>query len=93
MVNWQISVLALILLKVPSAWTIFCYECDSSNDFSCTEFWYHIIGQKNILSMICQFTEKRACLIVSDYYLTGHRPISVSSGPEELLLNTTTRLE
>ena len=26
-------------LFVTTGWAISCYECDSSNNFSCTEFW------------------------------------------------------
>ena len=29
----------LILMTSSSTSAIFCYECDSSNNFSCTEFW------------------------------------------------------
>ena len=32
--------LSLFLLMTSSSTSaIFCYECDSSNNFSCTEFW------------------------------------------------------
>jgi hypothetical protein len=37
----MISALQLLLLAslAPAALAIYCFECDSSQHFSCTEFW------------------------------------------------------
>jgi hypothetical protein len=34
---WQL--LFVLSLLIPASLSIACYECDSSNHFSCTEFW------------------------------------------------------
>jgi hypothetical protein len=31
--------LFVLSLLIPASLSIACYECDSSNHFSCTEFW------------------------------------------------------
>merc|ERR1719411_658709 len=34
-----ILVLSVLFTVIPYCYSIYCYSCDSSNDFSCAEFW------------------------------------------------------
>ena len=36
---WPISIVTIISSLIHRSWSIDCYSCDSSSDFSCSEFW------------------------------------------------------
>jgi len=72
-----LHILTLALLA-PSALAIYCFECDSSQHFSCTEFWdptllvteqvtFCDISFQSVCKKVCSMIEKCCCSILPIY--------------------------